>query len=81
MLTICNFSFCKSPKIRLNRQIIKGRTAISPSSTFNLIVGFSFSVPSSSEEEGLGEEVEPSLMVKRDGVILEKTLYFKERRI
>ena len=41
---------------------------------------FTFSVPSA-EEEGLGEEVEPSLMVKRDGVILEKTLYFKERRI
>ena len=28
-----------------------------------------------SEEEGLGEEVEPSLMVKRDGVILERPLF------
>ena len=32
--------------------MIKGKTAISPSSTFNLIVGFSFSVPSFAGEYG-----------------------------
>ena len=33
------------------------------------------------EEEGLGEKVEPSLRVKRDGVIFEETISFLEKSL
>jgi len=44
MLTIYNFSFHKSPQYGYNRQKKKGKTTISPLSTFNLKVDFTFSV-------------------------------------
>ena len=48
MLTIYNFSFHKSPQYGYNRQKKKGKTTISPLSTFNLKVDFTFSVLSPS---------------------------------
>ena len=44
MLTIYNFSFHKLPQQGYDRQKKKGETAISPLLTFNLKVGFTFSV-------------------------------------
>ena len=44
MLTIYNFSFHKSLQQVYDRQKKKGKTTISPLSTFNLKVGFTFSV-------------------------------------
>ena len=44
MLTIYNFSFHKSPQSGYDRQKKKGKTTISPLLTFNLKVGFTFSV-------------------------------------
>ena len=44
MLTIYNFSFHKLPQQGYDRQKKKGKTAISPLLTFNLKVGFTFSV-------------------------------------
>ena len=44
MLTIYNFSFHKSPQYGYDRQKKKGKTTISPLLTFNLKVGFTFSV-------------------------------------
>ena len=44
MLTIYNFSFHKSLQECYDRQKKKGKTTISPLSTFNLKVGFTFSV-------------------------------------
>ena len=44
MLTIYNFSFHKSPQQGYDRQKKKGKTTISPLLTFNLKVGFTFSV-------------------------------------
>ena len=46
MLTIYNFSFHKSLQEGYDRQKKKGKTTISPLSTFNLKVGFTFSVHS-----------------------------------
>ena len=44
MLTIYNFSLHKSPQQGYDRQKKKGKTTISPLLTFNLKVGFTFSV-------------------------------------
>ena len=44
MLTIYNFSFHKSPQQGYDRQKKNGKTTISPLLTFNLKVGFTFSV-------------------------------------
>ena len=44
MLTIYNFSFHKSPQKGYDRQKKKGKTTISPLLTFNMKVGFTFSV-------------------------------------
>ena len=44
MLTIYNFSFHKLPQQGYDRQKKKGETAIYPLLTFNLKVGFTFSV-------------------------------------
>ena len=44
MLTIYNFSFHKSPQKGYDRQKKKSKTTISPLLTFNLKVGFTFSV-------------------------------------
>ena len=44
MLTIYNFSFHKSPQQGYDRQKKKGKTTIFPLLTFNLKVGFTFSV-------------------------------------
>ena len=48
MLTIYNFSFHKLPQYGYDRQKKKDETAISPLLTFNLKVGFTFSVLSPS---------------------------------
>ena len=47
MLTIYNFSLHKSPQYGYDRRKKKGKTTISPLLTFNLKVGFVFSVLSS----------------------------------
>ena len=44
MLTIYNFSLHKSPQQGYDRQKKMGKTTISPLLTFNLKVGFTFSV-------------------------------------
>ena len=44
MLAIYNFSFHKSPQLGYDRHKKKGKTTISPLLTFNLKVGFTFSV-------------------------------------
>ena len=48
MLTIYNFSLHKSPQQGYDRQKKKCKTTISPLLTFNLKVGFTFSVLSPS---------------------------------